>query len=336
MITNKKIKVVTFGEVMMRLSAPGSSRFRQADSFDLCFGGSEANVAAALAGFQIAAEHVTRFPENDWGMRATSFLRELGIQTQHVVYGPQRMGLYFLETGAMVRASRIIYDREDSAFAHITPGMVDWEMVFDDASWFHWTGITPAISAGAASALDEALEVASRKNIIVSADINYRRNLWQYGKSPLQVMPGLIERSNCLVAAVGDIENCTGIRADNFPAACDALEKTFPSVRKVVHTTRRSLSSSHNVMSATLWTRDGITESAEYDLVPIVDRVGTGDAFIAGLIYGWSTGRNDEEALNLGMASCAWKHSVHGDVLFASADEIESLAKGVNVGQLLR
>src|SRR5688500_1853202 len=209
-------RVITFGEIMMRLSTPGYSRFTQAESFNVLYAGSEANVASSLSNFGMSSAHVTRFPNNDLGDAATQTLKRYGVDTQYIVYGDERIGIYFLENGAMQRASRIVYDRFNSAFAHIKKGMIDWEMVFKDATWFHWTGITPAISQGAADVCYEAIQLARKNDITISGDINYRRNLWQYGKTAREIMPALIESTDVIVAGITDMENCVGITGDTF------------------------------------------------------------------------------------------------------------------------
>jgi 2-dehydro-3-deoxygluconokinase len=330
------MKVVTFGEVMMRLSPPRHLRLNQAQGFDAFFGGSEANVAASLAAFGIQTEHVTRFPESDLGKAATRSLRSLNVGTSHIIYGPERMGLYFLESGAIQRPSRIIYDRFDSAFAHITSGMIDWDKVLNSASWLHWTGITPAISQGSATVCLDALYTAKKKGLIVSGDINYRRNLWQYGKSARDVMPELISLTDHVVAGAADIQNCTGIAADEFVSGAAKLISAFPNVLSVATTNRTSLSASHNEICANIYLRGHQYQSASYSLSPIVDRIGTGDAFMGGLIYGWLMKMDPQDILEFAAAACAWKHSVEGDVNIASAGEIESLMKGENTGKLLR
>src|SRR5688572_7529138 len=331
-----KKRVITFGEIMMRLSTPGFARFTQVDSFNVLYAGSEANVASSLSHFGIAAAHVTRFPNNDLGQAATQTLQRYGVDTQFIVYGPERMGVYFLENGSMHRASRIVYDRFNSAFAHIEPGMVDWELILKDASWFHWTGITPAISQGAADVCYEAIQVARKNNITISGDINYRRNLWQYGKTAREIMPGLIESTDVIVSGVADVENCVGISGDTFEATCAVFKKAYPNIKKVATTERNSISSSHNKLKGVLWNGKQLFQSKEYDLTHIVDRVGAGDAFMAGLIYGMINKKDDAAAIEFATAAGAFKHSVEGDVNVAAAEEIEALVKGENIGKLLR
>ncbi len=227
-----KKRVITFGEIMMRLSTPGFARFTQVDSFNVLYAGSEANVASSLSHFGISAAHVTRFPNNDLGQAATQTLQRYGVDTQYIIYGPERMGVYFLENGSMHRASRIVYDRFNSAFAHIEPGMIDWENILKDASWFHWTGITPAISQGAADVCYEAIQVARKNNITVSGDINYRRNLWQYGKTAREIMPALIESTDVIVSGIADMENCVGISGDTFECSVCCFQKSISKYQK--------------------------------------------------------------------------------------------------------
>jgi 2-dehydro-3-deoxygluconokinase len=329
-------KAFTFGEILLRLSTPGNQRFTQSTTFNVTYAGAEANVAVSLTAFGIPSAHVTRFPSNDLGMSATQTLQRFGVNTQHVSYGNERMGLYFLENGSMQRASRIIYDRFDSAFAHIKKGEVKWNELLRDASWFHYTGITPAISQGAADVCLEALQAAKALGVPVSGDINYRRNLWQYGKSARDVMPALVELTQVMIAGITDLENCLGITGKTFEEACEKTIKKYPGIQKIATTERDSISSSHNKIGAVLYDGKKIFRSKIYDLTHIVDRVGSGDAFMAGLIYGILSKKDDQQALEFATAACAWKHSIDGDVNLASVAEIESLVKGENVGKLLR
>lgn len=331
-----KKKVISLGDVMMRLSTPGSSRFTQTEMFNILYAGSEGNVASALAGWGVHAVHVTRFPDNDLGRAATASLRKCGVDTSYILYGPERLGVYFLENGAMQRSSKIIYDRFDSAFAHIQPGMIDWSEVMKDAQWFHWSGITPALSQGAADVCKEALLVARKLGVTISADINYRRNLWQYGKQAIDIMPGLIELSDIVVGGVTDFENSLGISVSDFEMGCKEVQKKNPAVKKIANTQRESISSSHNKIEGLLWTGKELLRSQQYDLTHIVDRVGSGDAFMAGLIFGWTNEKTDKQTLEFATSSCALKHSVEGDVNVCTVLEIESVLNGIHVGKLLR
>ena len=332
---SKKGKVVTFGEVMLRFSTQAFSRFTQATAFDVTYAGAEANVAVSVARFGLDSAHVTRFPQNDLGVAATEALRRHGVDTSSIIYGDERMGLYFLENGAMQRASRIIYDRFDSAFAHIKPGSIDWEQALNGAAWFHWTGITPAISQGAADVCLEALKVAKKKGLMISGDINYRRNLWQYGKTAQDVMPALIAYCDVVIAGITDMENCAGISGKSYEKACAEFQTRFSQVKKIATTDRVSISSSHNRISASLW-NGKLLRSQEYDLTHIVDRVGSGDAFMAGLIYSLLQDEDDQHAVEFATAACALKHSIEGDVNLVTVEEVQSLVKGQNVGKLLR
>jgi len=328
-------KVITFGEVMLRFSTQAFSRFTQATAFDVTYAGAEANVAVSVARFGIPSAHVTRFPDNDLGEAATQALRKHGVDTSSILYGEERMGLYFLENGSMQRASRIVYDRFDSAFAHIKPGSVNWDAIFRNASWFHWTGITPAISQGAADVCLEAVKAAKKNGLKISGDINYRRNLWQYGKTAKDIMPELISHCDVVIAGITDMENCASVTGDSFENACVDFKKKFANVRVVATTERVSVSSSHNRISALLW-NGKLLKSHAYELTHIVDRVGSGDAFMAGLLYGMLEGMSDGEALEFATAACALKHSIEGDVNLVTVDEVASLVKGENVGKLLR
>ncbi len=329
-------KIVTFGEIMMRLSTSGFARLVEADHFNAIYAGSEANVAVSLSNFGLKAMHVTRFPDSDLGKAATQSLQRYGVDTSHVLFGEERIGIYFLENGAMQRASKIIYDRFDSAFAHIKPGMIDWDNVMKGVSWFHWTGITPAISQGAADVCMEAIIAARKQGVTISGDINYRRNLWQYGKSARHIMPDLIELTDRIVGGVTDFENCLGITSDTYELACTKVMKALPNVKAIVSTHRESISSSHNKISGILWNGKELLHSVEYDLTHIVDRVGSGDAFMAGLIYGWLNQKKDVDTLAFATAACALKHSTEGDVNLATVSEVEALVKGENIGKLLR
>lgn len=328
--------IITFGEIMMRLSIPLHQRFTQANQFEINYGGSEANVAVSLSHFGMKAEHITCFPQNDFGKAANAHLQSHGVATQNCVYTDGRMGLYFIEHGAAHRSSKVVYDRFGSAFANLTPSMFDWETILKGANWFHWCGITPAISKNAADACYEAIRTARKLGVKISADINYRRNLWQYGKIVLDVMPQMIAESDFVIGGLADFENCMGIQSDSFEDACKKVKQKFPNVLKIANTERESINSSYNEISSVMWDGEMLLRSKQYELNPIVDRVGSGDAFMAGLIYGWATGKSDTDVLAFAMAACALKHTIPGDVNLVSAEEVNDLVKGVHVGKLLR
>jgi 2-dehydro-3-deoxygluconokinase len=329
-------RVITFGEIMMRLSTPGFARFTQASQFNVLYAGSEANVASSLAILGVPSAHVTRFPDHDLGRAATQALLRYGVDTRYIVYGEGRIGVYFLENGSMQRASRIVYDRFDSAFAHIKPGMIDWDAIMKDASWFHWTGITPAISQGAADVCLEALQSARKHNVTISGDINYRRNLWQYGKSARDVMPPMIAMTDVVIAGVTDMENCMGVTGDSYEAACKAFQKANPATKYISSTIRDSVSSSHNRLTGLLWNGKELLHSREYEMTHIVDRVGGGDAFMAGLVYGLMKKKTDKQTIEFATAASVLKHAIEGDANLSTVDEVEALVKGENIGKLLR
>jgi 2-dehydro-3-deoxygluconokinase len=334
-------KVVTFGEIMLRLSTPGFARFIQVDQFNATYGGGEANVAISLAQFGIPSEHVTRFPDNDLGKAATGLLRRYGVQTEHIIYGGDRLGIYFLETGAASRPSKVIYDRANSAFAGLQPGMLNWEEILKDAGWFHWTGITPAISEGAAHSCLEAIQTANKLGIPVSADTNYRKNLWQYGKTASEVMPELVAGCDLIVCSKGDAADMFGIepkRGDGsgFTSVCKQLQKQFPRIKKIVNTKRESISASHNMLSGVLWNGEEMLRTPIHQITPIIDRIGGGDAFMAGLIYGLFTYKNDQKALDFAVAASALKHSIEGDANLISPEEVEPVMQGDSSGRLVR
>jgi 2-dehydro-3-deoxygluconokinase len=335
-------RIVTFGEIMMRLSPPGKKRIVQADSLDILFSGAEANVGGALAQWGVNATHVTRFPDHELGHAATSYWKKLGVDMQSVLYGPERLGLYFVENGAMARATQIVYDRLPSAFSCVQPGMFDWDFILDKADWFHWTGITPALSQGAADCLLEALIIAEKKKITVSADINYRSNLWRYGKKPGEVMDRLVSKSQVVVASENDTSKIFGIteRKTNgesvFISISKQMMERFPSIRYLVSSERENISACHNRLSGQLWNGKEFFQTREYDLDNIIERIGSGDAFIAGFIYGCFENWSDQQKIDFAAASATIKHSIEGDINIAGLDEVVGVMQGKSGGQIKR
>ncbi|HEX6034203.1 MAG TPA: sugar kinase, partial [Anaerolineales bacterium] len=335
------MKIVTFGEIMLRLAPPGFQRFTQARSFDAIYGGGEANVAVSLANFGEQVEFVTRLPKNDLGDACLMSLRGYGIHTDHIARGGERIGIYFLETGAAQRGSKVIYDRAHSAFATIQTGTIDWKKAFDGADWFHWTGITPAVSQGAADVCREAIEVAREMGVTVSCDLNYRAKLWKWGKSAGEVMTDLVSMCDVALGNEEDAEKVLGIKApeadvtagkveaDTYRFVCEELAKKFPSLKTISITLRGSLSASHNTWSGVLWQNGKFFCAPTYDIIPIVDRVGGGDAFMGGLIYGLRKYADDlQKALNFAAAAACLKHSILGDFNAVSVSEVETLMGG--------
>ena len=343
-------KVVTFGEIMLRLATPDNLRFAQSNSLTATYGGGEANVAVSLANYGVETEFVTRLPENDIAAACVSELRKWGVGTSKIVYGGERLGIYFLETGAIARPSKVVYDRAHSSISTIEVGMIDWESVFEGADWFHFTGITPAISASAAEVCLEACKVANRMGLTVSCDINYRKNLWKYGKTAAEVMPALVECCDVVLGNEEDAEKVFGIKPEGFDAAktageveqgafesvCRQIMARFPRAKKVIITLRGSINANHNTWGGVLFNGEKLYSSPRYDLTHIVDRVGGGDSFMGGLIYGLREYKDDERALHFAVAASALKHTIYGDFNLVSVAEVENLMKGDGSGRVAR
>jgi len=328
-------KIITIGEVMLRLSPPGNQRFFQAGQLEVEFGGSEANVGAALAYWGANVSHLTAFPDHEIGWAAAGKLRKYGIDTQFISFSQSRMGVYFLENGAMQRSSQIIYDRTDSAFSKFTGEGLDWDRVLDGVSCVHWSGISPAISEEAAQLTLHLLQEANARKIRVFGDLNYRSNLWNYGKAPHEVMPQLMELTQVMIAGTRDFKQCLKEEFGSFLEAKRKVFSRFPACEYLVKTDRISHSSSANGISASLHTSKNTFSSRSYEMTHIVDRVGTGDAFAAGLIYGLLHFK-PKEAIEFAMASGVLKHSVPGDVLTCSVQEVKELMDGGGSGKIKR
>lgn len=344
-------KIVTFGEIMLRLATPGYLRFSQAGELTATFGGGEANVAVSLANYGMDVEFVTRLPENDIAQACVKDLRKHGVKTDNIIYGGTRLGIYFLETGAVARASKVIYDRAHSAVSEIEPGMIDWDKVFEGAEWFHWTGITPAISQGAADVCLEAIKAANRRGLTVSCDLNYRKNLWKYGRTAAEVMPELVEGCDVILGNEEDAEKVFGIKPEGFDATatagdvhaaefesvCVQLMRRFGKAKKVIITLRGSINANHNTWGGVLYDGKTLYQSPRYDITHIVDRVGGGDSFMGGLIYGLMTHPgNDQYALDFAAAASCLKHTIYGDYNEVSVGEVENLMKGDGSGRVSR
>jgi 2-dehydro-3-deoxygluconokinase len=341
--------VVGFGELMIRLTTPPGQRLIQARSLDVTFGGAEANVCVSLARFGRSVRFVTWLPDNDLGRAAAGELRRWGVGTDDIVYGGDRLGLYFLETGAAQRGARVLYDRAGSAMAEIGPGAIDWRAVLKGASWFHTTGITPAISETAADAVIEAATIARELGAIVSVDLNYRAKLWRWGRSAQEVMPALVELANVVIANEEDAERVLGIEARGadpqtgavdpavYESVCREIATRFPNVRLVAVTLRGSRSASHNSWSAVAWDGATFVRSRTYEILPVVDRVGAGDAFVAGLIEALHTDAGDlAAALEFAVAASCLKHSISGDFNIVTREEVEAIVAGGTAGRVSR
>lgn len=341
-------KIVTFGEIMLRLAPPGFQRFTQARSLEATYGGGEANVAVSLANYGETVEFVTRLPKNDLGDACLASLRGLGVGTAHIARGGDRIGIYFLETGAAQRGSKVIYDRAGSSFATIQPETIDWPAVFADADWFHWTGITPAVSQGAAETCREAIAAARQFGLTVSTDLNFRAKLWKWGKPAGEVMGELVGMCDLALGNEEDADKVFGIKApesdvtagkvdaDHYRFVCEELARKFPSLQTVAITLRGSLSASHNTWSGVLWSKGDFFTAPTYDILPIVDRVGGGDSFMGGLIHGLRKYGDPQQALDFAAAAACLKHSIPGDFNAVSAAEVETLMGGDASGRVSR
>jgi len=341
------IKVVTFGEIMLRLSPPGFERFFQSPLLSATFGGGEANVAVSLAHFGVDSAYVTRVPKNAIGDAAVRCLRAEGVDVRHVVRGGERLGIYFAETGASQRASTVIYDRAGAAIAGVEPGQIGWAAVLRGADWFHVTGITPALGPRVAAATVEALDAARAAGVTVSMDLNFRKKLWSEAQAQKTMGP-MMSRVDVVVANEEDIQSVLGFAVPGAdavgghvePAAYEGVARRVskelgPS--RVAITLRESHSASDNGWSAVLWDeRTGtFTHSQHYEL-RVIDRIGGGDSFAAGLIYGLLSGRAPEEALRFAVAASALKHTIPGDFNRATADEVDRLVVGDGSGRVQR
>ena len=333
---------------MLRLATPEYQRFSQASNFRASFGGGEANVAVSLSNFGIPTEFVSRIPNNDIGDTCMKELQKHGVGTHHVLRSGERLGIYFLETGAVNRAGKVIYDRSHSAFSQLKKGMIDWDKVFKDATWFHWTGITPALSQNTAEICLEAINKATEKGITISCDLNFRNKLWNYGKTAKEIMPDLVAGCDIIMGNEEDAGQSLGIKAEDtdvmagdvkaeaYHSVSAQIMKRFPKAKKVITTLRGSVSASHNTWSGVLYDGKTLFKAPEYNITHIVDRIGGGDAFMAGLIYGMITGLDDQKALDFATAASCLKHTIHGDFNLATLEEVETLMSGDKSGRVKR
>lgn len=340
-------RVVTFGEVMLRLKSPGFERLFQSPMLEATFGGAEANVAASLAQFGTEARFVSAIPANNVGDACIAQLRSFGIDTSMIKRQGERLGVYFLENGANQRPSRVTYDRAGSSISTAKVGDFDFDAIFDGADWFHISGVTPAISAPAAEISLAAAKAARAKGITVSCDYNYRKNLWRYGKKAPEVMRELVSHATVGIANEEDCQKALGVEVDvdvrsgeleqeKYCALAERVLKEFPNLERQVITLRESHSADRNGWSAVLHNRKQFLTSRHHDITDIVDRVGGGDSFAAGLIYGLRTYRDDQKALEFATAASCLKHSILGDINRVSVAEVEALMQGDASGRVQR
>lgn len=338
-------KIVTLGEIMLRLSTPGNSRFVQSDNFDVCYGGGEANVAVSCANYGHDAYFVTKLPKHEIGQSAVNSLRQFGVHTDYISRGGDRVGIYFLESGSAMRPSKVIYDRAHSAIAEADPCDFDFDAIMEGADWFHWSGISPAISDKAAELTRLACEAAKRHGVTVSVDLNFRKKLWTSAKAQ-SIMRPLMQYVDVCIGNEEDAELCLGFKpdadvnagetgAEGYKGIFQAMMKEF-GFKYVISTLRESISASHNGWKAMIYNGQEFYVSKHYDILPIVDRVGGGDSFSGGIIHGLLTKENQGQALEFAVAASALKHTIPGDFNMVSAEEVESLAGGNANGRVQR
>ncbi|MCM1320962.1 MAG: sugar kinase [Bacteroides sp.] len=339
------MKIVTLGEIMLRLSPEANRRFVQAEKFEVIYGGGEANVAVSCANYGHDAYFVTKLPKHEIGQSAVNSLRKYGVNTQYIARGGDRVGIYYAETGASMRPSKVIYDRAGSSIAEADPSDFDFDKIMEGADWFHWSGITPAISDKAAELTKLACEAAKKHNVTVSVDLNFRKKLWSSEKAQ-SIMKPLMKYVDVCIGNEEDAELCLGFKpdadveagntaAEGYKGIFQAMAKEF-GFKYVVSTLRESLSATHNGWKAMIYNGQEFYESKHYDIMPIIDRIGGGDSFSGGLIHGLLTKKTQGEALEFAVAASALKHTINGDFNLVSAEEVESLAGGNASGRVQR
>lgn len=340
-------KIITFGEIMLRLKSPGNERFFQSPMLEATFGGGEANVAVGLARYGLDASFVSLIPKNQIGDACIEELRKHGVDTAKIARKGTRLGIYFLEAGANQRPSRVIYDRANSAITEAKPGDINWNENFKTATWFHITGITPAISASAAEVSLESVKIANNMGLTVSCDLNFRNKLWKYGKEAPEVMCELVKYVDVVIGNEEDCQKSLGISlkvdieggrldSEKYKALTNRVMETYPNIKKMAITMRESHSANNNGWSAVLNNGKDFIVSKKYEIKNIIDRVGGGDSFASGLIYGLNSYDNDAEALDFAVAASCLKHSILGDLPLLTVDEVLSLSGGDSSGRVQR
>lgn len=344
------MKIVTFGEIMVRFGAPDYLKLIQTNTFEVSYAGAEANVAVSLANYGMETDYITCLPDNPIAERCIMELRGHKVGVDHIQRSGKRMGILYLETGSNARPSKVYYDREGSSIATIQEGSIDWKEILKDATWFHWTGITPALSENAARECFKAIKTANVFGVTVSCDINYRGNLWRYGKTAAEVMPELVAGSDIILGNEEDCEKVFGIKPQNFDAAntggnvdqssfisvCQQMMQKFPRCKKMVVTLRGAINANHNTWGGVLYNGKELFESRRYNITDIVDRVGSGDSFMGGLIFGLLYYKNDKHALEFATAASCLKHTLKGDFNWVTVSEVENLMGGDASGRVKR
>ncbi|WP_158979398.1 sugar kinase [Cellulophaga sp. L1A9] len=332
-------QTITFGEVLMRLSPEGNKKFIQSNTLEFYFGGTEINVGISISNFGGKVKHISCISNDFIGDTAISYLNKFDVNTSSIVRSNRPLGVYFLEVGAVMRPSSISYNRSHSSFSEIQPDMVDWEASLKKATWFHWTGITPALCQGGYETLREGLILARKKGITITADPTYRSGLWKYGSDAKEILSELLEYSTIFIGGINEMNEVLGTTFsysnEDFIAASKQLMERFPSIEKVFDKIRTSLNSSWHKIRARMWNGQEFRETEDLDITHIVDRIGTGDAFAAGLIYGLQE-FDDFKAMQFASAACALKHTYEGDVNFATVKEVMGILDGNTTGRFNR
>lgn len=332
-------QIITFGEVLMRLSPEGNKKFIQANLLEFYFGGTEVNVGISIANFGEKVKHISCVSNDFVGDTALSYIQKFGVSTSAIVRSDRPLGVYFLEVGAVMRPSSISYNRSHSSFSDIKPEMVDWENILKKSKWIHWTGITPALSKGAYDTLKAGLILAKQKGIAVSADPTYRKGLWKYGENANDVLSDLLSYSTIFVGGINEINEVLNTNYefsnDDFIEASKALIKKFPSIEKVFDKIRTPINASWHKIRARMWNGKEFRETSDFDITHIIDRIGTGDAFAAGLIYGLQE-FDDYKSMEFASAACALKHTYEGDVNYATVPEVMAILNGNVSGRFNR
>lgn len=338
-----KEKIVTFGEIMLRMTRPDKERIIQGSAWKGFFGGSEANVAVSLSMFGDNVEYVTRLPDNKIGKACMNEIRKYNVGTDYIVWGGDRLGLYYYEESAALRSSSIVYDREDSSLTTIQAGMVNWENAFSHAKMFHWSGISSALSQGAADATQEAVEEAKKEGILVSCDINHRANLWKYGKDAHDVLLPMVKESDIVFGTAGEWELVTGMTPPDFKATTpdypidkEGLEKFFknaesilPKAKKMIMALRNTLSANHHLLTGVIYAEGKLHTTKIYDIDDVLDPMGVGDAFIAAYLHAFTKyGKDNQKCLEFALAASALKNTIPGDFNLSTEYEVESLING--------
>jgi 2-dehydro-3-deoxygluconokinase len=339
--------IVAFGEIMLRLKSPGYERILQSPMFEATFGGGEANVLVSLSNYGLPTEFATLLPNNAIGKAAIEAIKAKGVGTKNILRIGERLGIYFLESGANQRPSNVVYDRMHSSIAEIKSGDIAWNDVFENCQWFHFTGITPALSSSAANECFDAAAAAQRAGATVSCDLNYRAKLWRYGKKASDIMRKIVQQVDVIIANEEDCQKALGISSDvnvhsgtisidSYSRLCEQVLTEFPNVKKIAITLRESKSASYNGWSGCLHNREKFITAKRYEIKNIVDRVGTGDSFAGGLIYGLIALHDDAKALEFATAAACLKHSIPGDFNHCSAQEVLALMQGESSGRVQR